>query len=269
MSQSRSERFSIRHALGLSTALHALIAPLFVVSSVAFVGAGQSAEPLGFRSGDMAAITTMTIEHRAQHVVRAETPHPARAERTAPKRVRPVARRATSVDTPAQGSARATSPRGHVLQAEGSAVLSVVRNRIVTEPVEAATLAPKSETPPAEPAAAPAPASQPTAAAVALTSSVQAASGRGYDSPNGGWGQYFERPLVADEGALNDLRSKYRFSATITVSVDEAGHATKVIFPNSVPAEARSEIEKRLTALHYVPAECNGLRCPASLSIVI
>ena len=269
MSQSRSERFSIRHALGLSTALHALIAPLFVVSSVAFVGAGQSAEPLGFRSGDMAAITTMTIEHRAQHAVRAETPHPARAERTAPKRVRPVARRATSVDTPAQGSARATSPRGHVLQAEGSAVLSVVRNRIVTEPVEAATLAPKSETPPAEPAAAPAPASQPTAAAVALTSSVQAASGRGYDSPNGGWGQNFERPLVADEGALNDLRSKYRFSATITVSVDEAGHATKVIFPNSVPAEARSEIEKRLTALHYVPAECNGLRCPASLSIVI
>ena len=270
MSQSRSERFTIRHALGLSTVLHGLIAPLFVVSSVAFVGAGQSAEPLGFRSGDVAAITTMTIEHRAQHAVRVEALRPARAERTAPKRVRPVVRRATSVDTPAQGSARATSPRGHVLQAEGSAVLSVVRNPIATEPVEAATLAPKTETPlTAGPSAAPAPPSQPTAAAVALTSSVQAASGRGYDSPNGGWGQYFERPLVADEGALNDLRSKYRFSATITVSVDEAGHATKITFPNSVPAEARPEIEKRLTALRYVPAECNGLRCSASLSIVI
>src|ERR1700682_149666 len=74
MSQSRSERFSFRHALGLSTVLHGLIAPLFVVSSVAFVGVGQSAEPLGFRSGDVAAVTTMTIEHRAQHAVRAAGP---------------------------------------------------------------------------------------------------------------------------------------------------------------------------------------------------
>ena len=100
MSQSRSEKFSIRHALGLSTVLHALIAPLFVVSSVAFVGAGQSAEPLGFRSGDMAAITTMTIEHRAQHAVRTEAPRPAHAERTAPKRVRPVVRRANAFGRP-------------------------------------------------------------------------------------------------------------------------------------------------------------------------
>src|ERR1700676_4115993 len=137
MSQSRSERFSFRHALGLSTVLPGLIAPLFVVSSVAFVGVGQSAEPLGFRSGDVAAGTTMTIEHRAQHAVRAEAPRPVRAERTAPKRLRPVARRATSVDTPAQRSARATPPRGDVSQAEGSAVLSVVRNPIATEPVEA------------------------------------------------------------------------------------------------------------------------------------
>src|ERR1700682_2798449 len=120
MSQSRSERFSFRHALGLSTVLHGLIAPLFVVSSVAFVGVGQSAEPLGFRSGDVAAVTTMTIEHRGA----------------------PAGRPG---DTPAQRAARATPPRGAVSQAEGSAVLSVVRNPIATEPVEAATLAPKAE----------------------------------------------------------------------------------------------------------------------------
>jgi hypothetical protein len=268
MPQSRSDRFSLRHALGLSTALHILIAPLFVVSSVAFVGAGQSAEPLGFRSGEVTAVTMMTIEHRLRHSpARARSIRPAASERATSKQTRPIDRRSVSVDSPAQGAAGARVQRGHPAAAEGSAVLSVVRDPIVTQPVEAATLAPKSEVPPPAPSAAPAPPSQP-AVTIALAS-AQTASGRGYDSPNGGWGQYFERPIVADDAPLNDLRSKYHFSATITVNVDESGHATKVTFPNAVPTDVRPEIEKRLTTLRYVPAECNGLRCPASLAIVI
>ncbi len=270
MSQSRLERFSIRDALGLSTVLHALIAPLFVVSSVALVGAGQSAEPLGFRGGELAAITTLTIEHRQRQratplQVEARPLAPKKAE---PKRARPVARHSSAVDTPAQGSSRATARRGRVAAAEGSAIMSVMRNAIVTQPVAAATLAPKAE---ASAASAPtsAPGSQASAPTVVLAASVQSASGHGYDSPNGGWGQNFERPLLADEGSLSDLRSRYHFAATITVNVDENGRATKITFPNAVPADARPEIEKRLTSLRYVPAECNGLRCPASLSIVL
>jgi len=270
MSQSRSERFSIRHALGLSTVLHALIAPLFIVSSVALVGAGQSAEPLGFRGGEMATVTTMTIEHRQrQRATPLNVQRRSLAEKkVTPKQAHPIARHATAVDTPAQGSSRATARRGRIAAAEGSAVLSVVRNSVLTQPDAAATLAPKAEASPASaPTTAPGPPSQPTAAAVVVAAAMQ--SGRGYDSPNGGWGQYFERPLIADEGPLNDLRSRYHFSATITVSVDENGRATKVTFPNAVPTDVRPDLEKRLTSLRYVPAECNGLRCSASLSIVI
>jgi len=269
MSQSLSDRFSLKHALGLSTALHVLVAPLFVVSSVVLVGAGQSAEPLGFRSGAVTTITMMTIEHRTRRpAARAQVIRPTASQRLAPKRERPVARRSASVDTPAQGVAGSPSTRGHVTASEGSAVLSVVREPIVTQPVEAATLAPKVEPPPTTAPAAAAPPSQP-AVTVALASSLQSAAGHGYDAPNGGWGQNFERPLIADEVPLNDLRAKYHFSATITVNVDETGHATKVTFPTSVPAEARPDIEKRLTALRYVPAECNGLRCAAPLAIPI
>jgi len=270
MSQSFSDRFSLKHALGLSTVLHVLVAPLFVVSSVVLVGAGQSAEPLGFRSGAVTTVTMMTIEHRTRHpAVHAQAIRPTPSQRLAPKRELPKARRSASVDTPAQSVAGAPSTRGQVAASEGSAVLSVVREPIVTQPVEAATLAPKVESAPtAAPTSGAAPPSQP-AVTVALASSMQSAAGHGYDAPNGGWGQNFERPLIADEVPLNDLRAKYHFSATITVNVDETGHATRVTFPNSIPAEARPDIEKRLTALRYVPAECNGLRCAAALAIPI
>jgi hypothetical protein len=271
MSQSRSERFSIRHALGLSTGLHILIAPLFIVSSVALSGGGQSAESLGFRGGATAAVMTMTIEHRQRHAAPRAAPRPALAvKKVASKDAPRLARHAAAaVDTPAQGSAGATVRRGRVSATEGSAVLSIVRDSVVTQPAEAAASAPKTEaTPASAPTSAPGPAGQATAAAVVLAS-AQSTTGRVYESPNGGWGQYFERPLIADETSLSELRSKYHFSAAITVSVDENGRATKVSFPNAVPSDVRADLEKRLTALRYIPAECNGLRCSASLSIVL
>jgi len=75
--------------------------------------------------------------------------------------------------------------------------------------------------------------------------------------------------MVADESALADLRAKYHFSAPIGVRIDENGKALKFVWPDSIPSDARAEIEKRLVALHYVPAECNGLRCAATLQITL
>ena len=85
--------------------------------------------------------------------------------------------------------------------------------------------------------------------------------------PNGGWGQNFANPLLADESALDDLRAKYH--GTASVQVDEAGHAVKVVLAGSLTPEARDEIEKRLLSLHYVPAECNGLRCTGTLQLAL
>jgi hypothetical protein len=83
----------------------------------------------------------------------------------------------------------------------------------------------------------------------------------------GGWGQNFDRPILADESVLTDLRTKYHGS--ISVRVDETGRAIRVIVPASLSPEARDEIERRLTTLRYVPAECNGLRCAGDLTIAL
>ena len=96
--------------------------------------------------------------------------------------------------------------------------------------------------------------------------SQKPAPDRGSDAAAGGWGQNFDSPMLADDSALAELRAKYRVTG-ITIKVDENGHAVRVMLPANVPADARDEIVARLTALHYVPAECNGLRCAGSLIV--
>ena len=51
------------------------------------------------------------------------------------------------------------------------------------------------------------------------------------------------------------------------MQVDETGRAVKVVVSNALPPDVRLEIETRLLSLHYVPAECNGLRCSGTLSV--
>ncbi len=111
----------------------------------------------------------------------------------------------------------------------------------------------------AEPTAAPTP--SPTG--VPRVVAARAESG----IPPGGWGASFEKPLVADEAALDDLRARYRGARTVRVDVDEAGHATRVIGPANMPSDQRAALEHELLALRYVPAECNGLRCGGTLQL--
>jgi hypothetical protein len=102
--------------------------------------------------------------------------------------------------------------------------------------------------------------SSPAPAAVAV---VQA------DMPPGGWGQSFAKPLVADDEALASLRASVHARAIATIEVDNSGHAIRVTLPQTLAADLRAEIEKRLLALQYVPAECNGLRCSGTLELAI
>lgn len=102
----------------------------------------------------------------------------------------------------------------------------------------------------------------PVAVAVALVS-------RGDETPPGGWGQSFARPLVADEAELAALRSRYRGVRTIAIDVDASGRATHVEIPDSVTGDAREELTAMLLALRYVPAECNGLRCTGTLQLAL
>jgi len=85
--------------------------------------------------------------------------------------------------------------------------------------------------------------------------------------PPGGWGQSFGHPLIADDAQLAELKSRYHLTAAIAIEVD--GHAMRVALPASLAAHARTELERKLMEMRYVPAECNGLRCQGTLELVL
>ena len=89
------------------------------------------------------------------------------------------------------------------------------------------------------------------------------------EAPPGGWGQNFRDPMVFDDAALAALRSHYR-GIVAHVDVDEDGHAVHVTLEGSgLDSDSRADIERQLMTVRYVPAECNGLRCAASLVLQV
>ena len=267
MSQSRADRFSLKYALGLSTVLHVLLAPFFVVSAALLIGAGHSLQAAGLPGDEQASVSTITIEQRAQRSVARRTAPAKTTLATTVKRALPLPLpkspvAAANTNTRAQAFVRAATREARTIARAGGVALEKVRDFVGSRPAVAATIEPQQANAIAAPAA-------PTAApaAIVLASAVQPASGR--DGPNGGWGQNFEKPLLADESALTDLRTKYHASATISVIVDENGRAVRIVVPDFLSSDARSEIEKRLNSLRYVPAECNGLRCQGTLQLII
>ncbi len=121
-------------------------------------------------------------------------------------------------------------------------------------------------------ASSPAPLATATAVATAVASPApdeRHIAESGADVPSGGWGQSFEKPIVADDLALSALRAKFHGTAPIIVAVNEAGRAVSVSLPVGLSADARADLERRLRELRYVPAECNGLRCDGKLEITL
>ena len=258
MTRSPLERFNLKHAFGLSALVHALIAPLFALTGLAILGAGVTLNPMGTHDEERISFATISF---ARHVVASAVA----AIRPAVTVTQPQARPASArIERPAPHARLAQSRNPHSGGATAKARTAIVAPAVVTperpKPDEVVAQAAESV-----PSVAPAPLPQP-AAAVALA--LPPPSKISNEVPIGGWGQNFQRPLVADDAALGDLRAKYHFG-TITISVDEDGHATKINFPPNVPDDARAELEKRLTAIKYIPAECNGLHCAALLSITL
>ncbi|MGH7728627.1 MAG: hypothetical protein ACREM2_07550, partial [Vulcanimicrobiaceae bacterium] len=84
----------------------------------------------------------------------------------------------------------------------------------------------------------------------------------------GGWGENYGEPVAMDDGTLAALRAEFG-TLTAKIVVDADGHANAVALPASLSDAARAEIVRRLEALRYVPAECNGLRCTGTLVLAI
>jgi hypothetical protein len=54
----------------------------------------------------------------------------------------------------------------------------------------------------------------------------------------------------------------------VRITVDESGHATSIEFVRA-PADSaqREELRTRLLAAHFIPANCNGLRCTGTVEL--
>jgi hypothetical protein len=249
-----------KRALGLSVLLHMCAAPLF---AVIFSGA---VDPLPEHISVTSGAFRLTIDHRSaprpqtRPVPNREAPAPQAAvaplapDRPATQRVATSARHplGTPTHTPPRIAISVPSepptPRPTPTRAAKRSANGTSESASQAEP----SAAPERES--ATP--------DPVATSEALARSLEPA-------PNGGWGQNFRDPTVLDDTALAELRARYH-GALIHVDVDEDGHATRVTVEGlRLDADARAEIERKLSAIRYVPAECNGLRCAASLDIKV
>jgi len=256
------DRLSLKRAIGISAALHLLLVPLLF--AVPILTGNGTATGGGLALDRQSEVTTLAIVHRPKaerhEAVRiARAPVPAEPQLQHHRRIAPPR---VVHDAPVAGvAADAVAPAVHAPRvAHGEA-----------GPAEPSPLAgtpqPAAQAPEAlAPTPAPTPSAAPTVAAAAVAMSQKAAPDRGLDAAAGGWGQNFDSPMLSDETALADLKAKYHV-AGITIKVDESGRALRVIVPANVPEEARDEIVQRLSAMHYVPAECNGLRCAGTLVV--
>jgi len=277
MTRARNERPFLKRALGLSIGLHLLIAPAFVAALALVVDFGRSNEAIRVTALDRSGASLLVLRHRSPAVRLAAAPRPV-ARPPARERLRVALAKPVFHKLPTSFKPRVpvVSRQAPSLQtASSSAAHSAFETRRKARAIALTDVTPV-QTPPVTPAprkpaqSASQGSADTVAPAQANAEPAQAApaSARSLDVPMGGWGQN-DKPVVADDAALDDLRARFHTDQPIDVVVDESGHALKVIVPPSLPSDARVEIEKALLSLHYLPAECNGMHCNGTLQFVL
>lgn len=184
-----------------------------------------------------------------------------------------VARRAPAAP-PAAPQVQAVRPVIHVLVATGRAS----RAMIVATEARAAYVAPAASAPKREPVVndqttrVAAVATQRTAETVAAPAATSApaspapspVAARGDD----GIGNFGETYPASVEPSLRATLFAGVSGIVVRITVDESGHATSVEFVRA-PADTtqREELRTRLLAAHFIPANCNGLRCTGTVEL--
>jgi outer membrane biosynthesis protein TonB len=198
------------------------------------------------------------------------TPRPRQIARAPRKQIRVAqATAAPSEDRPRQlGRSGGADGRTAALPGTKLASNGAVNHAIIALPHISLALAPPSPaalaTAPAAPTAQPAlntPAPPPVPSPSATARTVEAASFGGLFSQN-------YPPALAAPTELAQIRSRLRGPIRIRIDIDETGRATDVRFVRALPdAALEDEIRSQLLALHYIPADCNGLHCEGTLEI--
>ena len=245
-------------ALGISVLLHVCAIPLF---AAIFVEAPiPLPEAISVTSGAFSA----TIEHRAPHHAAAL---PVSHAAPAPQHVaqQPPPTKATVAKTTQTSARRPVGSQKHTAEQVAVALPA----QAAQSSSERAT-APPTSTAETEEAASRAPTSAPTDASNPGPAPSAAVSRSVEPAPPGGWGQNFHDPTVLDDAALKDLRAHYPGSAVAHIEVDADGHPTRVsVEGGGLDADSRAQIERQLSSLRYVPAECNGLPCAAAFDLPV
>jgi len=272
----RPDRTYFKRSLAASAGLHFLLLPLLIAAVPAMLGFEWIAATSNSTDRDATSISYLTIEHRAAKV-RSVVAHHAPAHRSVARNSALAARGPLQSLAPRHRAAAALASRASEPLNAGARAHSATESASTVALVRSAAaarsgIAPRNQPPseaerPVAPqalSAVPSPSPSPSPQAAADSGSV-----RIVDVPAGGWGQNFEQPIVADDGQLADLRARYHEAARASIEVDDAGHATHVTLPTGMTDDQRTDLERRLMALRYIPAECNGLHCSGTLILTL
>jgi hypothetical protein len=234
-----------RTAIGISIALHCcVLALLAVLPGATFPTTDPDERAL--------LVGQIRIEHRPPPAI-------------------PHARRAPAAPAPVQQ--QAARPVIHALVATGRAS----RAMLVATEARAAYVPQTAAAPKRQPvvhdatqrlAAATQPntqtASQPAATSAPAAPAPSPVAARGED----GIGNFSETYPASVEPSLRATLFAGISGIVVRITVDESGRATAIEFVRA-PADTaqREELRTRLLAAHFIPANCNGLRCTGTVEL--
>lgn len=88
------------------------------------------------------------------------------------------------------------------------------------------------------------------------------------DLAPGNWGSHFDVPVLRDRDLYDELLAALPKGSTVTIAVDDHGHATDVrIVAPGLDAALLAKLRERLLAASYAPVERNGVAFEGKLKI--
>jgi hypothetical protein len=273
MPQNQLDRTYLKRSLAISGGLHLALLPFLISTVPAMLGWALLTTSASRSAREATTVSYLTIEHRpaqpqapASHPKPARLPspvvaavtHPAPAVRPVEREPKPAARRVASAPSRiSQPALTRETARTVAFTGATSAHRPAVAAAVPEQPKEQVVAQPPVSVVAASPSPSPSPAAP------------DANSARVVDVPAGGWGQNFAEPIVADDADLADLHTRYHDVSKASIEIDDSGHATRIVLPAGLNDDQRADLERRLMALRYIPAECNGLHCAGTLVLTL
>jgi hypothetical protein len=234
-----------RTAIGISIALHCcVLALLAMIPGATFPAADPDERAL--------LVGQIRIEHRPAPKVAVPRRAPAAPAAVQQQAVRPLIHTLVATGRASRAMIVATEARAAYVP---HAAAAPKQRPVVNETTRLAAVATQPNTQiasqPAPPAAPASPAPSPVAA-------------RGED----GIGNFGETYPASVEPSLRATLFAGISGIIVRITVDEGGRATSIEFVRA-PADTaqREELRTRLLAAHFIPANCNGLRCTGTVEL--